>query len=454
VFRRVLIANRGEVAVRVIRACHELGAEAVAVYSTADRDSLHVRLADEAVHIGPPPAARSYLNIPSLVAAAEITGCEAVHPGWGFLAENAAFAAACEDNDRVFVGPRPESIEVMGDKIRAKEAAAAAGLPLVPGSDGVASLEQARELAHDVGFPLLLKAAAGGGGRGMRLVDSPDELEAAFRTAEAEAEAAFSDGSLYVERALVGARHVEIQVLGDGEGGVLTLGERDCSIQRRHQKLVEEGPSPAVSAELREKMEDAARRAAEALGYRGAGTLEFLLDADGRFYFIEMNTRLQVEHPVTELITGIDLAQAQLRIAAGEGLPKTGRAELRGHAVELRINAEDPSRDFLPAPGTVTRFHPPLGPGVRVDTHVVDGYVIPPYYDSLVAKVIVWAEDRDVAVRRARRALTEFELEGVPTTRELAIEILESEPFTSGDYTTGFIAEAAPTLRSLAQEVP
>jgi acetyl-CoA carboxylase, biotin carboxylase subunit len=454
VFRRVLIANRGEVAVRIIRACHELGAEAVAVYSTADRDSLHVRLADEAVHVGPPPAAQSYLNIPSLVAAAEITGCEAVHPGWGFLAENAAFAAACEDNDRVFVGPRPESIEVMGDKIRAKEAAAAAGLPLVPGSNGVASLEQARGLAHDVGFPLLLKAAAGGGGRGMRLVDSPDELEAAFRTAEAEAEAAFSDGSLYVERALVGARHVEIQVLGDGEGGVLTLGERDCSIQRRHQKLVEEGPSPAVSAELREKMEDAARRAAEALGYRGAGTLEFLLDADGRFYFIEMNTRLQVEHPVTELITGIDLAQAQLRIAAGEGLPKTGRAELRGHAVELRINAEDPSRDFLPAPGTVTRFRPPLGPGVRVDTHVVDGYVIPPYYDSLVAKVIVWAEDRDTAVRRARRALTEFELEGVPTTRELAIEILESEPFTSGDYTTGFIAEAASTLRSLVQDVP
>jgi acetyl-CoA carboxylase, biotin carboxylase subunit len=454
VFRRVLIANRGEVAVRIIRACHELGAEAVAVYSTADRDSLHVRLADEAVHVGPPPAAQSYLNIPSLVAAAEITGCEAVHPGWGFLAENAAFAAACEDNDRVFVGPRPESIEVMGDKIRAKEAAAAAGLPLVPGSNGVASLEQARGLAHDVGFPLLLKAAAGGGGRGMRLVDSPDELEAAFRTAEAEAEAAFSDGSLYVERALVGARHVEIQVLGDGEGGVLTLGERDCSIQRRHQKLVEEGPSPAVSAELREKMEDAARRAAEALGYRGAGTLEFLLDADGRFYFIEMNTRLQVEHPVTELITGIDLAQAQLRIAAGEGLPKTGRAELRGHAVELRINAEDPSRDFLPAPGTVTRFRPPLGPGVRVDTHVVDGYVIPPYYDSLVAKVIVWAEDRDTAVRRARRALTEFELEGVATTRELAIEILESEPFTSGDYTTGFIAEAASTLRSLVQDVP
>jgi acetyl-CoA carboxylase, biotin carboxylase subunit len=454
VFRRVLIANRGEVAVRIVRACHELGIEAVAVYSTADRDSLHVRLADEAVQVGPPPAAQSYLNIPSLVAAATTTGCEAVHPGWGFLAENAEFAAACEDNDLVFVGPRPESIEVMGDKIRAKEAAAAAGLPLVPGSSGVATLEQAQALAADVGYPLLLKAAAGGGGRGMRLVDGAADLEVAFRTAASEAEASFSDGSLYVERAIVGARHVEIQVLGDGEGAVLTLGERDCSIQRRHQKLVEEGPSPAVSAELRREMEDAAGRAAEALRYRGAGTLEFLLDADGGFYFIEMNTRLQVEHPVTELITGIDLAQAQLRVAAGEGLPQMGRAELRGHAIELRINAEDPTRNFMPAPGTVTRFRPPLGPGVRVDTHVVDGYVIPPFYDSLVAKVIVWGEDRPAAVRRARRALTEFELEGVPTTRELAIDILESEPFTIGRYTTAFIAETGPSLPSMAREAP
>jgi acetyl-CoA carboxylase biotin carboxylase subunit len=454
VFRRVLIANRGEVAVRIVRACHELGIEAVAVYSTADRDSLHVRLADEAVQVGPPPAAQSYLNIPSLVAAATTTGCEAVHPGWGFLAENAEFAAACEDNDLVFVGPRPESIEVMGDKIRAKEAAAAAGLPLVPGSSGVATLEQAQALAADVGYPLLLKAAAGGGGRGMRLVDGAADLEVAFRTAASEAEASFSDGSLYVERAIVGARHVEIQVLGDGEGAVLTLGERDCSIQRRHQKLVEEGPSPAVSAELRREMEDAAGRAAEALRYRGAGTLEFLLDADGGFYFIEMNTRLQVEHPVTELITGIDLAQAQLRVAAGEGLPQIGRAELRGHAIELRINAEDPTRNFMPAPGTVTRFRPPLGPGVRVDTHVVDGYVIPPFYDSLVAKVIVWGEDRPAAVRRARRALTEFELEGVPTTRELAIDILESEPFTIGRYTTAFIAETGPSLPSMTREAP
>jgi acetyl-CoA carboxylase biotin carboxylase subunit len=286
----------------------------------------------------------------------------------------------------------------------------------------------------------------------MRLVTEADELDAAFRTATAEAEAAFADGSLYVERALVDARHVEIQVLGDGEGGVLTLGERDCSIQRRHQKLVEEGPSPAVTPDLRDEMEEAARRATEALRYRGAGTIEFLLDPDGRFYFIEMNTRLQVEHPVTELITGIDLAQAQLRIAAGDGLPQAGRATLRGHAIELRINAEDPTRDFLPAPGTVTRFRPPLGPGVRVDTHVVDGYVIPPFYDSLVAKVLVWAEDRPAAVRRARRALTEFELDGVPTTRELAMEILESDSFTSGRYTTGFLSEAGGSLRSLAAE--
>jgi acetyl-CoA carboxylase biotin carboxylase subunit len=451
-FRRVLIANRGEVAVRIVRACHELGVEAVAVYSTADKDSLPVQLADQAVHVGPPAAAQSYLNIPSLVAAATTTGCDAVHPGWGFLAENATFAAACEDNDLAFVGPRPESIEIMGDKIRAKEAAAAAGVPLVPGSDGAATLAQARELADEVGFPLLLKAAAGGGGRGMRLVAGAEELEPAYRTASAEAQAAFSDGSLYVERAIVGSRHVEIQVLGDGEGRVLTLGERDCSIQRRHQKLVEEGPSPAVTEEIRAQMEDAARRATESLNYRGAGTIEFLLDAEGSFYFIEMNTRLQVEHPVTELLTGVDLAQGQLRVAAGEGLPHEGRAELRGHAIELRINAEDPAHDFRPAPGTVTRFRPPLGPGVRVDTHVFDGYVIPPFYDSLVAKVIVWAEDRPAALRRAVRALTEFELEGVPTTRELAIDILESDEFAGGDYTTAFLGDVGGSFGSMTGE--
>jgi acetyl-CoA carboxylase, biotin carboxylase subunit len=448
-FGRVLIANRGEVAVRIIRACRELGAEAVAVYSTADRDSLHVRLADRAVHIGPPLPADSYLRIPSLVAAATTTECDAVHPGWGFLAENAAFALACEDNDLVFVGPRAETIETMGDKIAAKEAMAEAGVPLVPGSDGAVDLDQAREVAGDVGFPILLKASAGGGGRGMRLVESADELAAAYRTASSEAQSAFGDGSLYVEKAVVGARHVEIQVLGDGEGAVLTLGERDCSIQRRHQKLVEESPSPAVTPEIRADMEAAAHRACEVLRYRGAGTMEFLLDAEGAFYFIEMNTRLQVEHPVTELVTGIDLAHAQLRVASGEGLPQEGRAELRGHAIEFRINAEDPAEDFRPAPGLVSRFRAPLGPGVRVDTHVEEGYAIPPFYDSLIAKVIVWGENRDVALARGRRALSELDLVGVPTTRGLALDIVSSEEFGSGDYTTSFLADAAPSLESL-----
>jgi acetyl-CoA carboxylase, biotin carboxylase subunit len=448
-FGRVLIANRGEVAVRIIRACRELGAEAVAVYSTADRDSLHVRLADRAVHIGPPLSADSYLRIPSLVAAATTTECDAVHPGWGFLAENAAFALACEDNDLVFVGPRAETIETMGDKIAAKEAMAEAGVPLVPGSDGAVDLDQAREVAGEVGFPVLLKASAGGGGRGMRLVESADELDGAYRTASSEAQSAFGDGSLYVEKAVVGARHVEIQVLGDGEGAVLTLGERDCSIQRRHQKLVEESPSPAVTPEIRADMEAAAHRACEVLRYRGAGTMEFLLDAEGAFYFIEMNTRLQVEHPVTELVTGIDLAHAQLRVASGEGLPQEGRAELRGHAIEFRINAEDPAEDFRPAPGLVSRFRTPLGPGVRVDTHVEEGYAIPPFYDSLIAKVIVWGENREVALARGRRALSELDLVGVPTTRGLALDIVSSEEFGSGDYTTSFLADAAPSLESL-----
>jgi acetyl-CoA carboxylase biotin carboxylase subunit len=448
VFQRVLIANRGEVAVRIIRACRELGIETVAVYSTADRDSLHVRLADRAVHVGPPPAARSYLNIASLVAAATTTGCEAVHPGWGFLAENADFARACEDNDLVFVGPTPESIEVMGDKISAKQAMRDAGVPVVPGSEGEATLEHATALASEIGFPLLLKASAGGGGKGMRLVGAAAKLEESFRTAAAEAEASFGNGGLYVEKALVDARHVEIQVLGDGEGSVLTLGERDCSVQRRHQKLVEEAPSPAVTPERRTEMEAAAARAVERLRYRGAGTLEFLLTGDG-FYFIEMNTRLQVEHPVTELLTGVDLAKGQLRVAAGEGLPATGRTELRGHALEVRLNAEDPSRDFLPAPGTLTRFRPALGPGVRVDTHAYEGYTIPPFYDSLVGKLIVWAEDRPAALGRALRALQEFEIEGVPTTRELAMDILRNHDFASGRYTTRFLEEAGADLPAL-----
>ena len=447
---RVLIANRGEIAVRVIRSLHELGVEAVAVYSTADREALHVRLADRAVCIGPPPATESYLKIPSVIAAAETTGCQAIHPGYGFLAENPDFARACADGGLVFVGPDADVMERMGDKVQAKAELARADVPLVPGTDGSTSYAEARAFAGELGYPVLLKASAGGGGKGMRLVGSPGELEAAFTTASAEAAAAFGDGSLYLEKALVPARHVEIQVLCDGEGGVLTLGERECSIQRRHQKLVEESPSPALTPELRAEMEAAAERACRAIGYRSAGTFEFLLDPDGRFYFIELNARLQVEHPVSELVTGIDLVRGQLRIASGERLEAVGRAPRRGHAIELRINAEDPARGFLPSPGRIERFRPPLGPGVRVDTHLEDGAVVPPFYDSLLAKVVVWDADRPSAIARGARALEELVVEGVPTTRGLALDILASEAFAVGDYHTGFLAEAAEHLPALA----
>ena len=408
-FSRVLVANRGEIAVRVIRAIHELGAEAVAVYSTADRDALHVRLADQAVCIGPPSASESYLRVANVIAAAGTTGCEAVHPGYGFLSENPAFVRACEDNDLVFVGPGADVMERMGDKARAKAEMKAAGVPLVPGTEGGATLAEVRVAAEELGFPVLLKATAGGGGKGMRLVHGPDELEAAYSTARVEAEAAFSDGSLYLEKALVPARHVEIQVLCDKDGGVLTLGERECSIQRRHQKLIEESPSPALDAETREEMEAAAERACRTIGYENAGTFEFLLGADGTFHFIELNARLQVEHPVSELVTGVDVVREQLRVAAGEPLSLTGRAPRRGHALEIRLNAEDPARDFAPAPGTITRFRPPLGPGVRIDTHLEEGSAISPYYDSLIAKLIVWAEDRPAAIARGIRALEEIE---------------------------------------------
>jgi acetyl-CoA carboxylase biotin carboxylase subunit len=439
-FSRVLVANRGEIAVRIIRALHELGVEAVAVYSTADADALHVRLADRAVRVGPPPAAQSYLNIASIVAAATTTGCEAVHPGYGFLAENPAFVAACEDNDLVFVGPSAEVMERMGDKARAKVELRAAGVPLVPGTEGGISLAAARAAAVELGFPVLLKAVVGGGGRGMRRVDVLDELGGAYATASREAEAAFGDGSLYVEKALVPARHVEIQVLADADGGVLTLGERECSIQRRHQKLIEESPSPALDADTREAMEAASERAVGAIGYTNAGTFEFLLGPDGSFYFIELNTRLQVEHPVSELVTGIDIVREQLRLAAGEPLALRGRAPRRGHAIEIRLNAEDPARDFAPAPGRIDRLRAPLGPGVRFDTHLEDGALVPPYYDSLVAKLIVWDENRPAAIARAVRALGELELTGIPTTRELALEILRSDGFRAGDYSTGYLA--------------
>jgi acetyl-CoA carboxylase biotin carboxylase subunit len=448
-FKRVLVANRGEIAVRVIRALHENDVEAVAVYSTIDRDSLHVRLADRAVHVGPPQSSESYLKIPSLIAAATTTGCEAVHPGYGFLAENPAFVEACADNDLVFVGPGADVMARMGDKVQAKSEMREAGVPLVPGTEGATTVEQAREAAEEVGYPVLLKASAGGGGKGMRLVTEPDGLESAYGTASMEAEAAFGDGSLYLEKAVSPARHVEIQVLADGEGGVLTLGERECSIQRRHQKLIEESPSPALDPETREEMEAAAERACRAIGYRNAGTFEFLLGPDRSFYFIELNARLQVEHPVTELVTGVDLVREQLRIASGEPLARTGRAERRGHALEVRLNAEDPSNDFAPAPGQITRFRPPLGPGVRLDTHVEDGYVVPPHYDSLLGKLIVWDETRPHAIERALRALGELQLDGVPTTRELAMDILRSEEFDSGRYSTGFLAEVSERLPAI-----
>jgi acetyl-CoA carboxylase biotin carboxylase subunit len=439
-FSRVLVANRGEVAVRVIRALHELGVEAVAVYSTADAGALHTRLADRAVCIGPPAATDSYLNIPSVIAAGTTTRCEAVHPGWGFLAENPDFVVACTDNDLVFVGPDAEVMTRMGDKVEAKRELKAAGVPLVPGTAGV-GLAKAQAAAAELGFPVLLKASAGGGGKGMRLVERAEDLEEAFERAAAEALAAFGDGSLYLEKLIEPARHVEIQVLCDADGGVLTLGERECSIQRRHQKLIEESPSPGIDDATREAMEIDVTRSCRAIGYLNAGTFEFLVGPDGSYHFIELNARLQVEHPVSELVTGVDIVHEQLRIAAGEQLHVTGRAPRRGHAIEVRLNAEDPARGFAPAPGVIERFRPPLGPGIRFDTHIEEGALIPPYYDSLIAKLIVWSEDRTTSIERCLRALSDLELRGVPTTREVAMEILASEGFRSGQYSTKFLDE-------------
>ena len=439
-FSRVLVANRGEIAVRVIRALHELGIEAVAVYSTADAGALHTRLADRAVCIGPPAASESYLNVRSVVAAGETTGCEAVHPGYGFLAENPDFVRACQDNDLVFIGPDADVMARMGDKVEAKRELAAAGIPLVPGTEAVAAKE-AHAAASEIGLPVLLKASAGGGGKGMRLVERVEDLDDAFARASAEALAAFGDGTLYLEKLIAPARHDEIQVVCDADGGGLTLGERECSIQRRHQKLIEESPSPALDEATREEMESGVARACRAISYLNAGTFEFLLAPDGSYYFIELNARLQVEHPVSELVTGIDIVREQLRVAAGEQLHTTGRATRRGHAIEIRLNAEDPARGFVPAPGVIERFRPPLGPGVRLDTHVEEGSVIPPYYDSLIAKLIVWDESRDAAIERALRALRELEVRGVPTTRDAALEILASERFRSGRYSTSFLEE-------------
>ncbi|MEX0843254.1 MAG: acetyl-CoA carboxylase biotin carboxylase subunit [Gemmatimonadota bacterium] len=440
-FTKVLIANRGEIALRIIRACQELGIRTVAVYSEADRESLHVRFADEEVCIGPASSAESYLNIPRIIAAAEITGAEAIHPGYGFLAENAEFSEICGRSDIIFIGPTPEQIRAMGDKATARETMVRAGVPTVPGSDGVMNdLEEAVGLAPKIGFPIMIKASAGGGGKGMRIAHDAAGFPRLFEGARNEARAAFGDSRVYLEKCILKPRHVEFQVFGDQHGRIVHLGERDCSIQRRHQKLVEEAPSPALNAKLRERMGRDAVKAAEAIDYVGAGTIEFLLDEDGSYYFIEMNTRIQVEHPVTEVTSGFDLVKEQILVASGKPLsfPKE-EVVLRGHAIEFRINAEDPNRNFQPSPGRITTFHPPGGPGVRLDTHVYSGYTVPPYYDSLLGKLIVSGKTRDEALVRARYALNSFVIEGVSTTIPFLSEIVESEAFQSGDVDTSFV---------------
>jgi acetyl-CoA carboxylase biotin carboxylase subunit len=440
-FRKVLIANRGEIALRVIRACRELGIRTVAVYSEADRDSLHVRFADEDVCIGPAPARDSYLNIPRIIAAAEITGADAIHPGYGFLAENAEFAEICEHSNIVFIGPTADQIRLMGDKAVARRTMAEQGVPTVPGSDGtISDVDEAARIAEEIGFPVLIKAAAGGGGKGMRVAPDRETFAKQFLNAQREAEAAFGDPSVYLEKYLVRPRHIEIQLLGDSFGRVVHLGERECSIQRRHQKLIEEAPSPVMTPELRERMGEAAVRGAQAIGYRSAGTIEFLVDEDGNFYFMEMNTRIQVEHPVTEMVTGIDLIKEQIRVAAGEPLSvPEGPVELRGHAIECRINAEDPSRNFAPSPGKIEIFHPPGGPGVRLDSHVYAGYHVPAHYDSLLAKLIVHANTRQEAITRMKLALESFIIEGVHTTIPFLIELLEDPDFIAGNIDTKFL---------------
>ncbi|MDP9349642.1 MAG: acetyl-CoA carboxylase biotin carboxylase subunit [Gemmatimonadota bacterium] len=436
-FRKVLIANRGEIALRVIRACKELGIRTVAVYSEADRESLHVRFADEDVCIGPAQARESYLNIPRIIAAAEITGADAIHPGYGFLAENAEFSEICERSHITFIGPSPQQIRQMGDKATARRTMAEVGVPIVPGTDAIADPEEALAAAREIGFPVLIKAAAGGGGKGMRVAGSEEEFVKQFTMARNEAAAAFNDDSVYVEKYLARPRHIEFQILGDQHGRVIHLGERDCSIQRRHQKLIEEAPSPALDPDLRARMGEAAVRGAKAIEYVGAGTIEMLLNEDGSFYFMEMNTRIQVEHPVTEMVTGYDLVKEQIRAAAGLPLSVSKDVvELRGHAIECRINAEDPARNFAPSPGTINTFHPPGGPGVRVDTHVYAGYRVPPYYDSLLGKLIVHGATREEAIARMRHSLASLVVEGVHTTIPFLLEVMENPDFIAGTVDT------------------
>ncbi len=437
--QKVLIANRGEIALRVIRTCREMGIRTVAVYSTADRDSLPVRFADEAVCIGPPPSAKSYLHVPSIIAAAEVTGADAIHPGYGFLSENAAFAQVCDDHGLVFIGPKPETISRMGDKSVAKETMVAAGVPVVPGSDGaVADATEGLAAARVAGFPVMIKASAGGGGRGMRMCEREADFDNLFAQASNEATNAFGDGRLYIEKFVEAPRHIEIQLLGDGQGTVVHFGERECSIQRRHQKLLEEAPSPVVDADLRRRMGEAAIAGALAVDYRGAGTVEFLLDAHGEFYFMEMNTRIQVEHPVTEEVTGEDLIEWQLRVASGEKVTGGNRAPT-GHSIECRINAEDPFRGFAPSPGRISAFHTPKGRGVRCDTHVFAGYTVPPTYDSMIAKLIVRDATRARAIEKMRRALDEFVVEGIRTTIPFHKQLLMDDRFRAGDFDTKFL---------------
>jgi acetyl-CoA carboxylase biotin carboxylase subunit len=442
-FQKILIANRGEIALRVIRACREMGIRTVAVYSEADRDSLHVRYADEDVCIGPADPKRSYLSIPQIISAAEVTDAEAIHPGYGFLAENPDFAEVCEQCKIKFIGPSANAIRLMGDKSMARKTVTKAGVPVTPGSkEEVASAEEALAIAHEIGFPVILKATAGGGGRGMRVAHTDIALSSAFTTAKSEAEAAFGRGGIYLERYIEAPKHIEVQILADGKGTVVHLGERDCSVQRRHQKLIEESPSPTIDEKMRRNLGAAAIKAARSAKYEGAGTVEFLVDGRN-YYFMEMNTRIQVEHPVTEAVTGVDLIQEQIRIAAGEPLTlRQKHIQFNGHAIEFRINAEDPSRGFAPCPGKILHYHAPGGPGIRIDSHAYAEYRIPSNYDSLVAKLIIHAKTREEALARAARALDEYVVEGVATTIPFHQRVLRTPRFRRGDYTTRFIEEA------------
>jgi acetyl-CoA carboxylase biotin carboxylase subunit len=451
-FKKVLIANRGEIALRVIRACRELGVQTVAVYSEADRESLHVRFADDDVCIGPAPSRESYLRIPRLIAAAEITGADAIHPGYGFLAENAEFAETCAASNVTFIGPTAEQIRVMGNKSAARETMIGVGVPVVPGTTGpVEDADAALDFVNSIGFPVIIKASAGGGGKGMRVARDADDFARSFQLARSEALSAFGNGDVYVEKYLERPRHIEFQILGDRHGTVVHLGERDCSVQRRHQKLIEEAPSPAMTPKLREEMGNAAVAGAKSINYVGAGTIEMLLDEDGKYYFMEMNTRIQVEHPVTEMLTGVDLVKEQIRVAAGEKLSFTGLPPLRGHVIECRINAEDPARNFQPSPGKITTFHPPGGPGVRLDSHVYAGYTVPPYYDSLIAKLIVQGRDRAEALSRMRVALECFIVEGVTTTIPFLARVMQNERFVRGDIDTKFLEREPELFRDLKE---